>query len=704
MAEGFNMDEMLEVFLYESEQLLENLENIVLERKDEDAFNEDDINEIFRTMHTIKGSSGIMMYENITKISHKLEDLFYYLRESKPNNVPHLELVEYVLKVSDFINEELEKIKSGEEADGDESKIVEELEEFLGCIKGEIKEQGKELPEEQEDEEPFQFYIAPAEKQSSHYYRISIHYESGTIMSNIRAYSATYALKEIAIDLLYTPEDIITNEASSDVILAEGFHMLLETTVGKDDILGLVDGCAIETIDVIEITKEEFSCGFSGKAKEEVPLIIEAEAEEQEEVQEKKAPAPGDYVVKAKETGKGKVLAKNQQKQAGMISVSVEKMDALMDLIGEIVIAEAVVLQNPDLKVPGLDLTNFQKASAQLSKITTELQEVIMSMRMMPLTNVFQKMKRIVFDVSRKLGKDIQLEMIGENTEVDKNIIERISDPLMHLVRNAIDHGIEENPNDRIARGKSPQGKIILEAKNEGGKVYVTVRDDGKGLKKEKLYEKAKKNGLVGGKDISEFSDKEIYRFITLPGFSTKEVVTEYSGRGVGMDVVVKNIQDVGGRLEIDSREGYGSEMTLVIPLTLAIINGIVVKVGESSFVLETASIKEFVRVGEETVIQDPSGDEFIVLKGECYPFIRLNERYQIQASQENLEDRIIVVLEHEGNQVCVLIDKLIQEQEIVVKPIPEYIGKVQGLSGCTQLGDGSIALIIDIAGLMEEI
>lgn len=704
MAEGFNTDEMLEVFLYESEQLLENLENIVLERKDEDAFNEDDINEIFRTMHTIKGSSGIMMYENITKVSHKLEDLFYYLRESKPENVPHLELVEYVLKVADFITEELEKIKSGDEADGNESAIVKELDVFLGRIKGEIEEQGKELPEEQEDDEPIQFYIAPADKQNSHYYRIVIHYESNTIMSNIRAYSATYALKEIAIDLLYTPEDIITNEASSEVILAEGFQMLLETTATKDEIIGLVDGCATEKIDIEEITKEQFRRGFLGEEKvEDLVIMIEPDEEDEPEIKDKKkAPAPGDYVVKSKEAGKGKVLAKNQPKQASIISVNVEKMDALMDLIGELVIAEAVVLQNPDLKVPGLDLTNFQKSSAQLAKITTELQEVIMSMRMMPLTNVFQKMKRIVFDVSRKLGKEIELEMIGENTEVDKNIIERISDPLMHLVRNAIDHGIEENVNDRIELGKPAQGKIVLEAKNEGGKVYVTVRDDGKGLKKEKLYEKAKRNGLVGNKEMSEFSDKEIYRFITLPGFSTKEVVTEYSGRGVGMDVVVKNIQDIGGRLEIDSKEGYGSEMTLVIPLTLAIINGIVVKVGNSSFVLETASIKEFVRVGEETIVQDPSGDEFIVLKGECYPFIRLNERYQIEASQENLENRIIVVLEHEGKQVCVLIDKLIQEQEIVVKPIPEYIGKVQGLSGCTQLGDGSIALIIDIAGLME--
>ncbi len=396
-------------------------------------------------------------------------------------------------------------------------------------------------------------------------------------------------------------------------------------------------------------------------------------------------------------------MAKNQPKQQPKqtyISVNVDKLDSLMDMIGELVISEATVLQNPDLKVPGLELSNFQKSASQLSKITTELQDVIMSMRMMPLTNTFQKMNRIVFDVSRKLGKDIELEVIGENTEVDKNIIEHISDPLMHLVRNSVDHGIESKE-ERIAAGKNPKGKITLEAKNEGGKVYIIVRDDGKGLNKEKLYEKARNNGLIGNRAMSEFTEKEIYQFITFAGFSTKEQVTEYSGRGVGMDVVVKNIQAVGGNLEIDSVEGGGSEMTMKIPLTLAIINGIVMQVGNSTFVVETNDIKEFVRVTKDMLVKEPDGEEYIMLREECYPFIRLNRRYHLDDSIAEIEEGIVVVLEHENKNVCVFIDQLIAEQEIVVKPIPSYIKKVQGLSGCTQLGDGSIALILDIAGLI---
>lgn len=715
MAEEFNTDGMLDMFLFESSQLLEKLEGIILEKQDAECFDDSDINEIFRIMHTIKGSSGIMLFENITKVAHKLEDVFYYLRESRPENVPHLELVQKVLAVSDFINAEMEKIRDGNKSDGDEKEIVADLDVFLKELKGEIKEQGIKLPRENKHEEPTQFYIAPVASPDSLFYRIVIHYRNDTQMSNIRAYSATYALKEIAEDLLYTPEDIISNEESSDVILSEGFYMLLQTKGSKDDILALIDSVEAETIDIDEITAEQFGKGLAEinhepvKPEEAQAAVAAAGIQEAPPAAEVPQPdkskpiMPGDYVVKSKETGKGKTLAKNQPKQQSIISVSIEKMDALMDLIGELVISEAVVLQNPDLKVPGLELSNFQKASAQLSKITTELQETIMSMRMMPLTNTFQKMRRIVFDVSRKLGKDIELKVIGENTEVDKNIIEHISDPLMHLVRNSVDHGIEENADDRVAAGKPAKGTVTLEAKNEGGKVYISVKDDGKGLNKEKLYTKAREKGLIGTKEITDFTENEIYRFITLPGFSTKEAVTEYSGRGVGMDVVVKNIQGIGGRLEITSEEGEGSEMTLIIPLTLAIVNGIVVKVGASSFVIATSSVKEFVRLSKDAIVTEPSGEEYIVLRGTYYPFIRLSKKYQIEDSQEDIENGIVVILEHEGKQICILIDSLVQEQEIVVKPIPSYVKKVRGLSGCTQLGDGSIALILDIAGLIED-
>ncbi|MBQ2745931.1 MAG: chemotaxis protein CheA [Lachnospiraceae bacterium] len=699
MSQEFNTEGMLDIFLFESGQLLEKLDELVIEKKDAESFESDDINEIFRVMHTIKGSSGIMMFENITKVSHKLEDIFYYIRESKPDNIPHMELVGYVLDVSGFISGELDKIRDGEEPDGDESEIMENLEKFLKTIKHEIqKDEKKEMPPENVYVAPSQFYIPPVSTENSHFYKIHMTYRSDTMMSNIRAYSATYALKEVAEDLLFTPEDILTNEASADVILKDGFKMLLQAQCSKEEILEMIDGSEVEKIDIYECSAKEYQLGFESNDAV-IDLTSTVEQIEEKAEKEKKEPKPGDYVIKSKEVGKAKKLAKNEVKpKQTFISINVEKMDQLMDLIGEIVIAEAVVAQNPDLKVPGLDLTNFTKATGQLMKITSDLQEVIMSMRMVPLNPTFQKMNRIVFDSARKLGKEIELVISGENTEVDKNIIENISDPLMHIIRNSVDHGIETKEN-RMAVGKDPKGVIKLTAKNEGGKVLIVVEDDGQGLNKEKILAKARKNGLIN-KDI-EYSDKEIFQFITLPGFSTKEKVTELSGRGVGMDVVVKNLSNVGGTLEIDSVQGKGSTMTMKIPLTLAIITGIVLKIGSSTFVVETNAVKEFVRVSEGTIIENPTGDTAVRIRDEIMPLVNLGEKYKIEGYQVDPERDVMAVLEHEGKKVCVFISSLIGEQEIVVKPIPDYFKKVQGLSGCTQLGDGSVALILDVGGLI---
>ena len=711
MAEEFNTDSMLDMYLFENRQLLENLDGIVLEKQNADQFDEDDVNSIFRVMHTIKGSSGIMMFDNITHVSHKLEDIFYYIRESQPEQLNHKELVSIVLDVSGFITQEFDKIEEGDEADGDNSELMKVMDTFLEAMKNHIESSGEELPEENVYVEPSQFYIAPMATEQSRFFKILIRYRQDTMMSNIRAYNAVYSLKDVAEDLLYTPEDILGDEKSADVILEKGFAMLLQTQSAEEEIRKLVDNCPdIEQIDINECTAEEFVQGFDVKSADSAVKIdlessvedIESKAKEEAKQEKKEELEPGDYVVKEKTPGRKQTLAKHQkkekQKKQSFISVNVEKMDALMDLVGELVIAQSGVLQNPDLQVPGLDLTNFQKAARQMMKFSSDLQDVIMSMRLMPLTNTFQKMNRIVFDVSRKLGKEIELEIIGEDTEVDKKIIENISDPLMHLIRNSVDHGIEM-PEDRVAAGKSPKGKITIEALNEAGKVFIIVKDNGKGLDSDAIYQKAKMNELIpDGKHRSDFTDKELYQYITYPGFSTKEKVTEYSGRGVGMDVVVKNIQSIGGRLEIDSKKGEGSTMTLKIPLTLAIIEGIVVKLGDSTFVIETSNIQEFMKAKDCQLVKEPNGEEYAVVRDEYYPVVRLEDKYHLELRDS--EKSVVIILEHEGQRIAVFADKLVGQQEIVVKPIPSDVPKVDGLSGCTQLGDGSIALILDVAGL----
>ena len=611
MTEEFNADDMLGIYLYESGQLLERLQEIVLEQKDETCFDGDSINEIFRTMHTLKGSSGTMMFDDITAVAHKLEDVFFYLRESHPQKVPHLELVEYVLEVSDFITGEMDKIGNGEAADGDSGEIIAKVDKFLTKIK---KDNGNAASGSEEKrnvhEEPKQFYIAPKATSNSRFFRIYLTYRPDVALANVHAYKTLHSLKEIAEDILYSPEDIISNDNSAKDILDNGFKILIQTQSTQAELKKrLQSAYELEKIEIYPCTAKEYQQEFDSVESEirsdrdSGAEGIAAKAGQGQQAAPKKELAPGDFVISSKEPGKPKKLAKDKPKKsenASFISVDVSKMDMLMDLIGELSIAESVVLQNPDLNVPGLALDNFNKAAAQVTKLMTDLQNAVMSMRMVPLTNTFQKMKRIVFDASRKLGKDIEFEMIGETTEVDKNIIERISDPLMHLVRNSVDHGI---------------------------------------------------------------GTKEVYQFITLPGFSTNEEVTEYSGRGVGMDVVVSNLQSVGGTLEIDSIPGEGSTMQLKIPLTLAIVDGVVLEVGA---------------------------------------VLRLGDWYHLDGYKTDVEDGIMVVVEVENKKICIFVDRLVGKQEIVVKPIPGYVRKVKGLTGCTQLGDGSIALILDAAGMIE--
>ncbi|MGE5677884.1 MAG: chemotaxis protein CheA, partial [Pseudomonadota bacterium] len=384
-----------------------------------------------------------------------------------------------------------------------------------------------------------------------------------------------------------------------------------------------------------------------------------------------------------------------------IISVNVDKLDKLMDLVGEMVIAEAMVTQNPDLK--GLELDNFHKAARQLHKITSEFQDMVMSIRMVPLATTFHKMQRIVRDMSRKLGKEVQLKLIGEETEVDKNIIEHISDPLMHLIRNSIDHGIEAAA-DRESVGKPKAGTVTLEASNAGSDVLVIVRDDGKGLNKEKILLKAKERQLLT-KPQEEMTDREIYSLIFLPGFSTKDNISEFSGRGVGMDVVSKNLQEIGGSVSVDSAEGVGTVITLKIPLTLAIIDGMNIKVGSSRYTIPIIAIKESFRPKKEDIIIDPDGNEMIMVRGQCYPILRLHEHFRVKTDISQIDEGILIMVDQEDKSICLFSDELLGQQQVVVKALPGYIKstrKIQGLAGCTLLGDGSISLILDIAGLMN--
>jgi two-component system chemotaxis sensor kinase CheA len=646
-------DPMLESYIFEETQLTDQLENLILQNENSNNYSSEVINEIFRIMHTIKGSSAMMLFNNISTLAHSVEDLFYFIREQKPKDVDFSSLSDLILESVDFIKVELQKIKSGDNADGICDEIIEENKNFLLKLKGENA------------------------------YKAVIFFEDDCEMENLRAYSVVKNFDELANEIYYIPEDIIEDDDTGKIIKEHGFQLFVKINKSYEEIEKILN----QTILLKEFTLTHLDSyeEFEQARKQNKPTLTENPIEK--------------FQIEKKEN----VRIENIPTAQNIISVNVHKLDQLMDLVGEMVIAEAMVLQNPDLN--GLKLDNFENSASQLHKVTSELQDLVMSIRMVPISNTFQKMHRIVRDMSKQLNKEVQLKLIGEDTEVDKNVIEHISDPLMHLVRNSIDHGIEL-PAERENNGKNKIGVVTIEAKNSGNDVTVSVEDDGQGLNKEKILKKAKKNGILK-KSPEEMTDKEIYNLVFMPGFSTNENVTEFSGRGVGMDVVVKNIEAIGGSVSISSVEGKGSTTTIKIPLTLAIIDGMNIKVGDTYFTIPLTVIRESFRLIEMDSIININGNEMVMVRGECYPIIRIHEFYGLDTKITDFKDGIFIMIEKDEKYICIFVDELLGQQEVVVKSIPNYIkniGTIRAITGCTLLGDGNISLILDAGWLISTV
>jgi two-component system chemotaxis sensor kinase CheA len=380
------------------------------------------------------------------------------------------------------------------------------------------------------------------------------------------------------------------------------------------------------------------------------------------------------------------------------IRVDTGKLDKLFDLVGELITAESMVLNSPDLR--GLELDNFQKAYNSLNKVSREIQEVTMMIRMIPMEGLFQKMVRLVRDLSRKVDKPIDLRVSGQETEMDKNVIEQISDPIIHIIRNAIDHGIERQA-DREAAGKPKEGTLSMDARYEGSEIWVTVKDDGAGLNRKRILEKALEKGMVQG-DPAALSDREIWNFIFEPGFSTADIVSDVSGRGVGMDVVKKNLERIRGSVDILTEPGKGTEFILKIPLTMAIVEGITVRVGASSYSLPTTDILEFFKAAPGQLTETAKGKYIVNLRGKTLPLIKVAEAFGVPDAVDDPCQGIIIVVKDRTRTACLLIDEVVGNQQIVVKSLSEYLGKVEGISGCSILGDGRVSFIIDTVKLLS--
>ncbi len=677
------MESMLDMYIFETGSLLEQLDEIILRTESEDTLGEDDINEVFRIMHTIKGSSAMMGFSNLQELAHKGEDLFFIIRE-KPELIKEAHFVyELIFNVSDLYKAEIEIIQASPQdfEPTDFSDTVSKLEDAAKKLKA--IENGGESAEPAQSQKSGEL---PPESKQEGAMTVRVQFESGCGMENLRAFLLINKIQEEAQILACVPPDVETNADTAKYIIENGFIVVFKATeVKNEDILSIIeDAVNVESYEVVNVKPPE----------EEPP-------KEEEKPELSKEPAPEKSVAQKKQE-EIKKAAGSGQKQS-LISVNLAKLDLLHDIVGEIITTESMVVSNPDLE--GLKLESFSKAARQLRKLTDELQDTVMSIRMVPLAGAFQKMGRVVRDMRVKLNKDADLVLEGENTEVDKSIVDMLGDPLMHLVRNCMDHGIEDSPEQRTALGKPAKAYVKLSAHSTSGEVIITVSDDGAGINKEKVLSKAQKNGLLT-KLPEEYSSREILNMILLPGFSTNDKVTEYSGRGVGMDVVKSNIEQIGGTLAVESEEGQGTSFIIKIPLTLAIIDGLKLRVGDTVFTVPISSVRESLEVGENRLLTDTENGEMIMIRGNCYPILRLHEKFNMPTEVKDLDKGILLVVDAGGKDICLFADKLIGEQPVVVKPFPKFLSryniKQQGLSGCTIMGDGTISLIIDVNNLIS--
>lgn len=690
MAIDPSMEPMLETFIYESTTLLEQLDEILLESEKSKSFSQDYINEVFRIMHTIKGSSAMMEFNGISTLAHAVEDVFFILRDD-PSRLGSVNeaLFDVVFEASDFLKAEIESVQNSGEANQDPQGMIAELERLANIMRGE-----EPAPAAQSAPAAASPSASAAVNTKPGTYSIKIFFDEGCQMENIRAFMLMSQLQDLCDELTSIPEHPEGDSSLCSEIIKNGFIINFKPSESFDDVLGAIENSV--NIKSYEILKDASESAPADQAPEK-PEPKEEKAAPAAQPEHKAAPAASAPSAPASSA------TTNTKAKQSLVSVNQAKLDQLMDLVGELVTTESMVVSNPDLK--GLTLDNFHKSARELRKLTDELQDVVMSIRMVPLSGLFQKMNRIVRDMCKKLDKEVDLVTEGGDTEVDKTINEAIADPFMHMIRNAMDHAIEL-PEDRVAAGKPERGKITISARNIGGEIVITIADDGRGLDREKLLAKARNNGLLT-KAESEYTDKEAFNLIMLAGFSTNQAVTEYSGRGVGMDVVRKNVEKVGGTISIDSKTGVGTTFTIKIPLTLAIVDGMELALGDSVYTLPITSIKQSFKITDDSqLIYDTDGTEMIMLRGECFPLIRLHQLFNVDTKITDLHDGIVIQIESGDKVSCIFADELLGEQQVVVKPFPSFLNKYEikrlGLSGCTILGDGSISLILDANSLLN--
>ena len=629
---SFDLSQFYQVFFDEATEHLASMESLLLGLNVADP-SMDDLNAIFRAAHSVKGGAGTFGFTDMTEVTHVLETLLDKLRKQEMHLTT--EMVDVFLQAGDAISMQLDAHRGEGEVDQNVIKDVCGKLERLSSAHGEEKASAAPEP-------------APGKK--------------GAAKSTAKKSESKKASKPVAEDDDY------------------GFFDPLPETpaASADDGYGFFDDISPPA------AQKEADDGY-GFFVEPAPPVA---------VGETKAAASA-VTAESHPTRRASDKSAAASSENTSIRVNIEKVDQLINLVGELVITQAMLAQSASM----LDVASLEKLQSGLNTLernTRDIQESIMSVRMLPISFVFSRFPRVVRDVAGKLNKQVELKTLGESTELDKALIEKIADPLTHLIRNSLDHGIE-TPEKRVAAGKPAHGTITLNAFHQGGNIVIEVSDDGGGLNREKILSKAKERGLPVSDTIS---DEAVWMLIFEAGFSTADVITDVSGRGVGMDVVKRNIADMGGRVELSSSEGHGTRTTIRLPLTLAILDGMSVDIGGQTFILPLGSIVESLQITDEE-LKTVSGDgKLLRVRGEYLPLVALHEVFAIESANKNMKDALAVIVEAEGKKTALLVDALLGQHQVVIKSLESNFRKVPGMSGATIMGDGTVALILDVLAL----
>lgn len=698
-----DVSQYLEIFIDESEEHLQTLSDciMVLEKEPD---NKDTINEVFRAAHSLKGMAGTMGFKRMQHLTHDMENVFQEVRSD------HIKvtsgMIDLLFKCLDALEGYVDNIKStSDEGTEDNEVIIKELNDFIAKTEGaeetgktETSEAKEAAPESTQEEKAGQEKIEltkdekkairEAESNGQHIYVMTVHIQKDCLLKAARAFLVFKAVEDFGQILVYRP----SSQDIEDEKFEFEFSFFLASEESEDKIVAAAKAVSeIEKVDAEEIHLDEY--------------VNEAEAQEEQQAKEaaaeqKEAPA------EAPKAAEKKAPAANAKKQTNAkpvtgrtVRVDIEKLDALMNQVSELIIAKNSLVSISSNESGEYQNQSFHEQIEYLERITTNLHESVMKVRMVPIESVVNKFPRMIRDLSRKLGKKMELYMTGEDTELDRTVVDQIGDPLQHLLRNSADHGLEDNAT-RVERGKPEVGSIFLKAFQEGNNVIIEVGDDGNGIDVAAVRDKAVERGVITAEQAENMSQKEIINLLFLPSFSMAKKITDISGRGVGLDVVKSNIEALGGDVEVRTQLGEGTTFIVRLPLTLAIIQALMVEIRDEKYAIALGSISniESIPVNEIKYVQ---AQEVIHLRGAVIPLIRLDQVLDMEEKQEEPENLTVVIVKKGDSLAGLVVDNLIGQQEIVIKSLGKYINNNKIISGATILGDGEVALILDVNTLM---